>query len=268
MPVIVTEQPGARFNGGDKPTWEIPYNIEGTNDSIEARIELLAQSVGVYDGLYRQTPRVEHAGFNFFTGTVTYGITDPQPPAGSIEYNFEIGGKTEKRFQSLATTRYPSTAVDYQGAIGVKKNGGDVDVEGVDVNVPTYSFTLKCHMPAAYFTVDRRNKIYLCSVSPVSSVPFWGFDAKEVLFKGATGGLKSGDNFGDIEFKFDCSPNLTGLSVADIMGITKDGWDYVDVVREPKEDVSSGKKSLIPKPIAVYVHRLYNQSNFSTLLGV
>ena len=167
-------------------------------------------------------------------------------------------------YQSLFTDKYPSTAVDYEGAIGVKKNGDQIEVEGVDVPIPSYSFTLKCRFPASYFTMDRRNQIYLCSIAPVNIASFYGFEACEVLFKGSSGGLKTGDDFGDIDFKFECSPNLTGLSVGDISGISKSGWDYVDVTRE----VATGSNTLIPKATAVYVHRLFNTSDFSSLLGV
>ena len=264
MAIIVTQQPGAQYNGGDKPTWEIPFNIEGTNDCIQARIALLAASDGIYDGLVRQTPKVEHQGFNFFKGTVIYGLNDTQPNEGSIDYQFEIGGKTEKIYQGLSCTRYPSDAPDYQGAIGVVRNGDQIEVQGVDVPVPSYSFTLKCRYPASYFTLTRRNQIYMCSIAPVNGVPFYGFDAGEVLFKGSSGGLKQGDQYGDIDFKFECSPNLDGLSVGDITEIYKGGWHYVDVVREVVEDASS----LIPKATAVYVHVLFNCSDFSSLLGV
>jgi hypothetical protein len=264
MAIVVSQQPGAQYNGGDKPTWEIPFNIEGTNDCIEARLALLAASVGIYDGLFRQTPKVEHQGFNFFKGTVIYGKNDNKPENGSIDYQFEIGGKTEKRDQDLDCQRYPEDAPDHLGVINGIKNGDQIDVQGIDVPVPSYSFSLKCKMPASYFTVTRRNQIYMCAVAPVNSVSFYGFDVGEVLFKGATGGLKQGDDFGDIEFKFECSPNMTGLTVGEITGIRKEGWQYAEVARK----VAVGSDSLIAKPYAVYVHTLFNKSNFSELLGV
>jgi hypothetical protein len=264
MSVIVTERPGATHTGGDKPTWEVPFNIEGTNDNIEARIQLTLQSVGIYDGLFRQTIHVEHEGFDFYTGKVTYGLNDNQPQDGSISYNFEIGGKTEKIFQSLSTRTYPSNAVDYSGAIGVKKNADQIDVEGVDAPVPSYSFSLKCHLPASYYTAARRGSIYLCSCAPINSAPYWGFDPGEVRFVSASGGLKAGDKYGDIDFKFECSPNLSGITVGDISGISKGGWEYAEVVREP----AVSNKSLIPKAVGVYVHRLFNASDFYSLLGV
>jgi hypothetical protein len=199
---------------------------------------------------------------------VTYGKNDTQPAEGSIDYSFEIGNKTEKMYQSLFTDKYPSTAVDYEGAIGVKKNGDQIEVEGVDVPIPSYSFTLKCRFPASYFTMDRRNQIYLCSIAPVNIASFYGFEACEVLFKGSSGGLKTGDDFGDIDFKFECSPNIANLTIGDITGIDANGWNYVEVVREPVVKTTSGKKSMIPKAIAVYVHSLFHKSDFYTLLGL
>jgi hypothetical protein len=262
MPVTVSERPESpQYSGGDNPTWELTYNIEGTDDSIQARLELLYQTPGIYDNLVRQVPRVERVGPGFFYGSMTYGKRKNE--SGQIEYEFEIGGKTEKIYQSIATRRYGQNAPDYQGAIGVVKNGDQIDVQGVEIYVPTKSFSLKCRFPPSIFTPAYENAIYLCTVAPVNQSPFYGYQAGELLFKGSTGGYKSGDEYGEISFKFDASPNMTGLSVGDIGGIEKKGWEQVDIVREVQKQGSS----LIPKAVGVYVHQVYHASDFS-ILGI
>jgi hypothetical protein len=262
MSVVVSERPDSRrYTGGDNPSWELFYNIEGTDDCIQARLELLYQTPGIFDNLVRQVPKVERQGPNFYYGWVTYGKRKNE--SGQVEYEFEIGGKTEKRYQSILTRRYPAEAADYQGAIGVVKSGDQIDARGVDVYVPTKSFSLKCRLPPEVFTPAYQNVIFLCTAAPVNAAPFYGYQAGELLFCGAKGGYKSGDEYGEITFKFEASPNMTNLSVGEIGGIDKGGWELVDVVRE----VQKSGNSLIPKPVGVYVHQVYQASDFS-ILGI
>lgn len=266
MAVSVTLRQSARYVGGDNPTWELEYNVEGTEDCIEARLELLYQTSGTYDGLVRQTPRLEYIGQNFFIGTLVYGRRTPT--AGRVEYQFEIGGSTEKRFQSLATRKYPSTANDYGGAIGVVKSGDSIDVQGSDVYVPTKQFSLKWTLEAAAFTTALEQNLYAMAIAPVNSTPFMGYAAGELLFLGASGGIKENDEYGELTLKFAASPNLTGLSVGSVSGITKYGWESVDVVREETDATGSGTKFIAPQIVGVYVHQVYNTSNFSALTGI
>jgi len=278
MAVTVTLRPSIRFqsdiglneNGtlitkDQNADWDQDYNIEGTNDPIEARLELLYQTDAIYDGLVRKSYTVEYQGPNFFIGTLTYGVRSKQ--IGRLEYQYQIGGKTEKRLQSLATTAYPATAPDYKGAIGVTKSGDSIDVQGVDVYVPSKTFSLKWTLDAADITPTLEQNLYAMTIAPVNSVSFLGYAAGEVVFLGAEGGLKENEPTGELTLKFEASPNLTGLTVGEITGITKGGWQLVDIVRETTDDTGAGTKFLRPKILGVYVHTVYNSSNFAGLLG-
>lgn len=263
MAVVVTLRNQIQYTGD---AWDIEFNIEGTSDPIEARLQLLYQTDAIYDGLVRQVPRVEYQGGLFFIGTVTYGKSTPT--AGRVEYQFEIGGKTEKRYQSISTTAYPATAPDYGGAIGVTKSGENIEAQGIDVDVPSKSFSLKWTLDASAFTAAFEQNLYAMTIAPVNSAPWLGYAAGELLFKGATGGVKEGDEYGELTLKFEASPNLTGLSVGEISGISKTGWQLVDIVREAADETGSGTKFLSPKITGVYVHTVFNSSNFTSLLGI
>jgi hypothetical protein len=266
MAVTVTErQDSRRYTGGENPSWEFSYNVEGTDDCIQARLELVYHTSIIFDGLVRQTPHLEYQGPSFWIASVTYGKR--APVVGRLDYQFEIGGGTEKRLQSIATRKYPATASEYNGAIGVRKSGDTIDVEGQDVYVPSKSFSLKWTLNAGDFTPTLERNLYLMAIAPVNIAPWLGYDAGELLFLGATGGVKQGDETGELTLKFQASPNLTNLSVGDVSAITKGGWELVDIVRETEDAEEGGTKFLRPKIAGVYVHQVYNQSNFSALLG-
>jgi len=48
-------------------------------------------------------------------------------------------------------------------------------------------------------------------------------------------------------------PDVTGLSVGNIVGIAKKGWEYLWVRYQDAEDAAA--KALVKKPVAVYVER-------------
>ena len=92
------------------------------------------------------------------------------------------------------------------------------------------------------------------------SGPVKGFAAGEVLFLGASGSQRGEDDW-EITFRFAASPNVTGLTIGDIEGIDKKGWEYLWVRYADAED----EKVLVKQPIAVYVERVYDEGNFAGL---
>ncbi|RMF94392.1 MAG: hypothetical protein D6741_12675, partial [Planctomycetota bacterium] len=98
----------------------------------------------------------------------------------------------------------------------------------------------------------------------VNNATFRNFAAGEVLFMGASGS-KRGPGDWEITFRFAASPNVTGLTIGEITGINKNGWDYLWVAYA--DDVDDAAKELIKKPIAAYVERVYRYTDFS-LLGI
>ena len=54
-----------------------------------------------------------------------------------------------------------------------------------------------------------------------------------------------------------------GRADGNITGISKKGWEYLTVLYEDaKQDTP---KKILPKPVAVYVNKVYGESNFSGL---
>jgi hypothetical protein len=98
-----------------------------------------------------------------------------------------------------------------------------------------------------------------------NNAAFRGFEAGEVLFLGCSGSQEWDDQKGSgpwsLSFRFAASKNVTGETIGDITGISKKGHEYLWVRYE--DAVSSN--SLLKKPKAVYVNKVYKDSNFSTL---
>ena len=98
---------------------------------------------------------------------------------------------------------------------------------------------------------------------------FRGFEAGEVLFVGCSGSQEWDDQKGrgpwSLSFRFVASKNVTGQTIGSISGIEKKGHEYLWVRYE--DAVSSS--TLLKQPKAVYVSKVYKDSDFSALgIGV
>ncbi len=252
---------------GQNPSVELRYVIRGTNDDVEARNALVASSPAAYDpwgsGLFylpRESVTVESVGDLLWEGIVRYGSV---PQTDESSFAFDTGGGTQHVTQSLTTVaRYaPSgkTAPNFKGAIGVTNDS----VEGVDITVPVYQFAETHYLPDTTVTPTYKATLFTLT-GKVNNATFKGFAAGECLFLGATGS-KRGSGDWEITFRFAASPNVTNLTIGDITGINKKGWEYLWVRYQDTEDATA--KALVKRPIAAYVEQVYPYGDLS-LLGI
>ncbi|MBC7326197.1 MAG: hypothetical protein H5T99_12950, partial [Moorella sp. (in: Bacteria)] len=66
-----------------------------------------------------------------------------------------------------------------------------------------------------------------------------------------------------ITFKFAASPNKTNITIGDITGIAKKGWEYLWVLYEDAEDTNAQR--LVKRPVAAFVEQVYPYGDFSQL---
>jgi hypothetical protein len=131
----------------------------------------------------------------------------------------------------------------------------------VDITVPVYNFS-ETHI-LANATVTNTYKGKLAALTgKTNNAAFKGFAAGECLFLFASGS-KRGKGDWEISFRFAASPNKTGLTVGDITGIAKKGWEYLWVRYEDSVDVTA--KALVKKPLAVYIEKVYDEGSFADL---
>lgn len=266
MPVTVEQHWDGSQISGQQTDGSITseYIIRGTDDEFVAWTNLEAAAALIVGSLIKQNVNIDGRLGEFeWLGSVEWGLRE-RPDTNDSFFSFDTSGGTQHITQSLSTIQKKAppgkTAPDYKGAIGVTDSG----VEGVDVTVPTYNFEERHYLPASSITPAYKATVFSLT-GKVNLVAFKGFNPGEVLFMGASGSIRRHDQW-EITYKFNASPNVTGLSVGpDITGVNKDGWDYLWVRYEKDEDGAA--KKLVEIPEAAYVERVYSRADLN-LLGI
>jgi hypothetical protein len=252
------------------------YKVFGTADDTVLHADINTQ-VSAY-GRYWQYPgvpsmqlmvesySVSFLGDNAWQVTINYskdGAEDGTEPLKRAR-SFDTTGGTQHMTQAFAESRFGTNAPDQKKAIGVDSNG----VNGVDVVVPQLQWQESYDVPNTYVTSS-----WIRGVAGVTGTTnngsFRGFEAGEVLFVGCSGSQEWDDQKGrgpwSLSFRFVASKNVTGEAIGDILGVSKKGHEYLWVRYEDAVD----SNVLMKKPKAVYVNKVYRESNFSALgIGV
>lgn len=273
MPVTIQERQTGRRYSGRQASRE--YIIRGAASEPEARSELLASIPGTVGGFDRINDDcdIEEIAEGIYIGTGVWGVSglQNQQPIDSFQISFDISGVQQRITQSRSTVnRYArpgKTAKDFKGAINVASDG---TVEGTDIVIPCLSFQM-----TYTFAESAVNEAYIDTltqvVGTVNSDSFKGLAAGTLLLTKVNGNKRSKVNettqavewVWDITFGFSASRNETSLTVGDITGIEKKGWEYLWVYYEEVED--STNKVVRKIPVSAYVEQVYTESNYSLL---
>jgi len=263
----LTEKIDSReWTEGDRSSVTFHYVLDGTADDLAAKTLLLDSTPTTYDGLVRDECTLEPIFVDTVSGvgkwkcSVRYvkpGFTAPE--VGESSFSFDTSGGTQHVTQSLATVgRYPpGSAPDFGGAIGVTHDS----VEGVDITAPVYSFSETHWLADSAVTQNYKTTLFNLT-GKVNNAPFKGMAAGECLFLGASGSKRGADDW-EITYRFAASPNRSGLTIGDITGISKKGWEYLWVRYADSEDTAA--KAVVKRPVAVYVEQVYEYGNFAAL---
>jgi hypothetical protein len=249
---------------GDKATNEFLFEVTGTMDDFAVVAAIGAATPAIYEGLYFESvDSVEQVGWQQWYGSAKYVSPNNKPNTNEKLFSFDTTGGTQKVTQSLSTVnKYAvgaGTAPDLKGAINVTEDS----VEGVDITVPNFAFSVTFYMPDAGVTDTYVGTLYALT-GTVCNAAFYGGDEGEVLFLGASGS-KRGRGDWEIAFKFAGSPNVTGLTVGAITGIDKKGWEYL-WLRYEKNVSGSGADALVTNTAKyAYVEQVYHEMDLSGL---
>lgn len=268
---------------------------ESARTALDSHLNAQGWSDGVVDLLIR-TKTVKRLGPKVFEGSVHYtdSAADDQKPSpngggaasnGEYMFSFETTGGTHHVTQSLDTRRYPSgagvplPAPDFHNAINVSMDGTTKRVEGTDVVVPKLRLTIRKSFPHSFLTVAYVKTLARLTGTSNSNTNFLGFGIGELLFLGATGSNKitikpsqpipivPGDV--EVQFHFEANQTISNLLFSSPAGTitvpTKYGDEYLWVLYKPVWDAPS--KTICQQPMAVYVERLYERTDF-TQLGI
>lgn len=272
MAVTVSEAAESRSQrDGLNPSAELVFIASGTSDENTA-INAVKDQLTTYRGLWPNEVSLEPLGFgsdglpNRFRSVVTYGPVpggigvgddDDIPPTFSAEFSTE--SVTIQQGLAVVNT-YPAptyTAGNFLGAINVTSDG----VQGVEIEVPVFSFSLSWTIPTENFTTSYQATVARL-VGCINNSTWRGFQAKEVRFDGLSVSGTIGERT-SLTWRFSVSPNVSGLEIGSITGITKAGWDYLWCYYVDNEDPDA--KFLIKKPIQVTVNQVYPLANFLAL---
>lgn len=269
--VSLGRRPSARING---------YVYEAT-DSADARAVALANTPNVYHGMLRAALNLSRKGTldgaeqGDFEATVSYGLDDI-PVENEVRFSASTKGGREKVTQSLST--YDSIGVDAThpaadtgGAIGVD---GDGNVNGVEVVVPKPRFSLEMHVDFSLITDAYWYKLELAT-GCVNQKKFKGRLAHEVMFEGADfdGAIRvdsAETQLGRLRFDFAVSrskiydPAIAGSGVVVEgleRGISKRGWDYLDI--QYGEFIDTNSKARVRRPVMAWARQVMPEYDFN-----
>ena len=242
----------------------VPYLATDVADEAAAFAAVLAAAPTAIGSLTRRYPETaKRINLTTWVVNVPYELKQWNANPDS-RFSFDTSGGTTHITQSRETiNRYGPDKANLNEVIGYDGER----VVGTDIVTPVYNFG-ETHF-FADTDVDNDYKTVLRNLTGrTNNASFKGFSQGEVLFLGAAGS-RQGDDSDDkweITFNFASSQNVTGQSVGSITGIDKWGWEYLWVQYSDDEITDdAGKKSIGSVPIAVYIERVYNSGDFSTL---
>lgn len=251
---------------GAYTTAEVPYFVFEAESEEDATQAVYDEAPTTFNGLILESveidERINESTFKIVvqyqeSGTTSSDDDDEPEPT----YSFDTSGGIQHLTQSIETVgKYPADAPDYGGAIGYDGE----KVNGVDIVQPLSNFA-ETH----YLSDSKITTTYKKGVSKITGTmnngSFRGYEPGEVLFMGATGTKKGDDSDTpwEVTFKFAVSTNRKNFKVGDITVSQKYGWDYMWVRYVDKVD--DNKKTLVKKPTAVYIERVYKIANFGAL---
>lgn len=208
------------------------------------------QGLGPTDITWDEDPENGHSEFE-----ITYG--SDEPAESILRFSFDTTGGTVRARTSRDTDSYPiasRTAPDYKHAVEV--SGGTP--QGVDIVIPALKIVGTYKWPKGVVTIADA-KALAGQTGTTNDAPWYGFEAGELLFLGATGVIDLAVA-NEVQYQFAASANADVSIGTWIQNITKKGHQHLWVAFEDQEDTAA--KKVVQRPLAAYVETMYLESDF------
>ena len=154
--------------------------------------------------------------------------------------------------------------------IGAGINWDGERMNGVDITTPAFKWTKTIRIPKSQYTNEFIQKIYKAT-GKVNVGQFLFFGPRDAKFDGATANFI--ETFDGIEDEVEITYNVSATEIKffdtedeKIDGQVlpaKPGWDYAWF--QFAKTVDQNAKALVPKKIAGYVVRVYEETDFEEL---
>jgi hypothetical protein len=256
-----------RIKAGDNSSAERTYKVQTddfpTEDEAGARAALAAQVPSVVETMpLRTTELVSETtpGPNaLWTYRIRWATHDASGlPATGVLGSISTTGNRRRLTHALETVHsddLDGTAPDVGNAINVTDQG----IEGTDVEGDGYKFAFQARLTNAQVAAARST----WRERAVNDATFDGYPAGEVLFLGVEANQIEPGGDWDVTWRFEQRPNKTGLVAGDLTGIPKKGHEYLWTASREQKDASASR--IVRKTQSVYVNRVYETLDFSTL---
>jgi hypothetical protein len=270
MTITISELFESAFIGeGAERSLENRYEVKGDDDRFAIRDYVLANTPTTVDGLTRRSVKISPFGLSdHWKAVVRYGnggsgYSGPTPQTNDTVRTFDTGGGRQHIERGITTAQaYAPDGLDVplqQNFINASKDG----VQGVDIVVPEFRFTVTRFVADSAFTTSYRKSLATLT-GRVNNAAFEGFNADEVLLLGVTGAYRPEFEDWELTYHFAQSDNRSDITVDGITGtIEKKGWEYMWFLRE--EDVDGTAGAVVNRVRAVYINQVYERGDFSAL---
>jgi hypothetical protein len=261
-----------------------PQLVDPQNDSLSVRFiaeQFLLNSTKDcplvdwhYAGLFRSKISVKNSG-DINTLTFKASVTwdrytpdinnDPNNPTNEF-----LSGSISRETVNQKISFQRQGIFTYNG--GPKVDTEDPEVQGVDVSVPSLSFSIQGNYANGTFTIAFMQAVFSFVGKP-NSKPWRGFSAGEVMLIGVDGD-DSDTQYDSLTFNFEARPTERNITIPTIVDddeetITipeKRGYDYLWVRTIPREVTIAGQEVLVEVAQCAYVDQIYEYVDLNALL--
>lgn len=275
MPTVVLESiDSGTSRRGTGETTSLRYRVLDAADYSAALAALAAEAPGTLGGLVRQHWEVQPDADleTLWQGSVEY--VEPAPwtkETGDSSFEFDTtfqGGQHLFCGLSHEMSFVPpgKSAPNHDGAINVVRDAGGLRVEGVAVAAPPDALRFSVTRFQEFVDLSVLYALTGCANSVEWPIDVEGvsgtFGVREALFLGASGSKRRRGDW-SIRYAFAASPTVVDGEIGDIAGIYKRGMDFLWV--EFGEDTDTSALTLVKKPLAAHVERIFREGDFAAL---
>jgi hypothetical protein len=270
------------YSLGRRPSGRLNGYVYAALDAADARTVAIANTPNTFYGMLRtgiELNRLDTLDNDDEIGDwevrVVYGLEDI-PVENEVRFSASTKGGREKVTQCISTfdsigVDASNPAADTGGAIGLDSDG---NVNGVEIIVPKPRFSLEMHVDFSLITDAYWYKLELAT-GRVNSKRFKGRQPHEVVFEGTDfDGTRRVDSeetsLGRLRFDFavsresiyDAAIPGSGVVIEGLeRGISKRGWDYLDI--QYGEVIDAASQTKVQRPVMAWSRQVMDEYDFN-----